>query len=140
MFFTHFIFQEKTAATTKTKRRIQRKRKSAIVISVNRTVENPRRLEVPRDQQHLYPPIKIDRKVTLTNIIKVPTPTGNALYKLVAAIEHKGSANSGHYVTWLSHNDEFFLANDDLPLQNSSETRDFDIECASLFLFRKYSE
>ena len=87
--------------------------------------------------------MKNDRKVKLTDsagtyIIKIPTVDGpNALYELVAAIEHVGSALTGHYVSHLRHNDEFWLANDANPLSRSSQNPEFDVEKSTIFLYKK---
>ena len=112
--------------------------KKAIVLSINRQQDNPMWPLVTPEERVNYPGIKIDRKVMLSNVIKIPCARGvPAQYELVATIEHSGDhTGGGHYVTHLKYNDTWYLANDKEPIRKSIEFPEFDVEKSNIFLFK----
>jgi ubiquitin C-terminal hydrolase len=88
--------------------------------------------------------IKVDRPVELSNIIRVPVlGSGNKLYSLVAAIEHRTndtSISTGHYICYLKFRDEWYFANDRQRLTRMSDGAYHDVRKSFIFLYKKNSE
>ena len=114
--------------------------KSAIVFYLDRTRVNRNWANAPRGQSGAYATVKDNRKVTLQDVIYIPkVGGGHCLYRLVALVEHKGEhGKGGHYVSHLKFNREWYLANDDLPMQRSDECRDFDVERSCIFIYTSF--
>ena len=88
----------------------------------------------------------MDRPVEISNIIRVPvsgSATGNELYSLVAAVEHRNNdalISAGHYISYLNFRDEWYIANDRQPLKKMSDSIYHDVRQSYIFLYKKNSE
>ena len=125
--------------------------KSAIVFSINRQLVNPiwstpGYKDWPEEEKDKHQGIKLDRPVELSNIIRVPvssSASGNELYSLVAAIEHRTndtSISAGHYICYLKFRDEWYFANDRQTLTRMSDSTYHNVRQAYIFLYKKNSE
>ena len=111
---------------------------SAIVLNINRQAENPMWKQVPKELRHLYPGIKINRRVRLPNTVDVPTSGGGAVtYQVISAIEHFSEHTAGgHYIAHLKANGEWFTANDDNALRKSAVYKDYHPEQSAIILLK----
>lgn len=126
--------------------------KSAIVFSINRQLPNPIWSipgfnSWPKEERDKHKDgIKVDRPVEISNVIKVPvsgSASGNELYSLVAAVEHRNnddSISSGHYIAYLNFRDEWYIANDRQPLKKMKDSTFHDVRQSYIFLYKKNSE
>ena len=116
--------------------------KKAVVIGLNRTRYNPKWEENRKRANPLpltaLPPIKNGRSVTISDIITLPLRDDErpVQYELVSTVEHNGSTLSGHYVSHLKHEGEFYLCNDNRPMEKSSSST-FDVTKSTIFLYKK---
>jgi ubiquitin carboxyl-terminal hydrolase 22/27/51 len=56
----------------------------------------------------------------------------SAMYSLYAVIEHRGSLESGHYVSYVKHNHKWFLCDDEYIYQTSLEDV---LQCQAYLLY-----
>lgn len=111
---------------------------SAIVLNINRQGENPMWKQVPEALRHLYPGIKINRRVPLPNTVNVPISGGGTVtYEVTSAIEHYGEHTAGgHWIAHLKSNGEWWTANDDNALRKSAVYKDYHPEQSAIILLK----
>ena len=111
---------------------------SAIVLNINRQGENPMWKQVPEALRHLYPGIKINRRVALPNTVNVPISGGGTVtYEVTSAIEHYGEHTAGgHWIAHLKSNGEWWTANDDNALRKSAVYKDYHPEQSAIILLK----
>ena len=126
--------------------------KSAIVFSINRQLPNPIWSTPgfnswPQEEKDKHRDgIKVDRPVEISNIIRVPvsgSASGNELYSLVAAVEHRNnddSISAGHYISYLHFRDEWYIANDRQPLAKMTDSTFHDVGQSYIFMYKKNSD
>lgn len=111
-------------ALVKNRTLIFAKPQKAIIFNLNRTRQDP---NTGRAR-------KIERRVTLCDEIFITTPNGIATYELCAAVEHKNSLDSGHFVAHLKNDTRFWKTDDSRPI---IESKMEEVERSSVFLFKR---